>query len=403
MRPPVTDWEIDFDHLDPHWSENLYALWSQLRQTCTVATSQRFEGGAYLPLRYQDIHDIAYDTEHFSSRLMVVRGQKLPVSGMPPVTSDPPAHTPARRLILPPFAPKEIAKLEPRIREIVVSLLDALEGRDVVDASSEFAREIPVLMTTDMLDVDPSDALLFRQWIQALGTDSVSSIEPAMKAGEEVEEYFGRYMRNRRANPGNDLISYLVQAELDGQPLTDLHIIGTLTLIMVAGTETTWSAIGSALWHLATHPDDRRRLTAEPELIPTAIEEFLRAYAPVTMAREVVKETTVGGCPYSRGGQVLLSFAAANRDPARFENPDQVIIDRKLNPHAAFGLGRHRCLGSNLARLEMTIAIEEWLKRFPDFELVPDKPVVRSEGQLHGVKELWVTLPTFVPRYPGLE
>ena len=295
MRPPVTDWEIDFDHLDPHWSENLYALWSQLRQTCTVATSQRFEGGAYLPLRYQDIHDIAYDTEHFSSRLMVVRGQKLPVSGMPPVTSDPPEHTPARRLILPPFAPKEIAKLEPRIREIVVSLLDALEGRDVVDASSEFAREIPVLMTTDMLDVDPSDALLFRQWIQALGTDSVSSIEPAMKAGEEVEEYFGRYMRDRRANPGNDLISYLVQAELDGQPLTDLHIIGTLTLIMVAGTETTWSALGSALWHLATHPDDRRRLTAEPELIPTAIEEFLRAYAPVTMAREVVKETTVGG------------------------------------------------------------------------------------------------------------
>jgi cytochrome P450 len=359
-----------------------------------VATTQRFEGGAYLPLRYQDIYDIAYDTEHFSSQRIVVREQKLPISGMPPLTSDPPVHTPARRLILPPFAPKEVAKLEPRIREIVVALLDALEGRGVVDASAEFAREIPVLITTDMLDVDPSDAPLFRRWIQALGTDSVSSIEPAMRAGVEIDEYFGRYMEARRANPGTDLISYLVQAEMEGQPLTDRHIIGTLTLIMVAGTETTWSAIGSALWHLATHPEDRRRLVAEPELIPTAIEEFLRAYSPVTMAREVAQDTTVGGCPYARGGQVLLSFPAANRDPEKFDNPDQVIIDRKTNPHAAFGLGRHRCLGSNLARLEMAVALEEWLKRFPEFEAVSDKPVVWSEGQLRGPKELWLKVGT---------
>lgn len=390
MRAPVTDWEIDFDHFDPEWTNDPFTLWNELRAKCPVATTQRFEGGAYLPLRYQDIYDIAYDTEHFSSQRIVVREQKLPISGMPPLTSDPPVHTPARRLILPPFAPKEVAKLEPRIREIVVALLDALEGHDVVDASVEFAREIPVLITTDMLDVDPSDAPLFRRWIQALGTDSVSSIESAMRAGVEIDEYFGRYMEARRANPGNDLISYLVQAEMEGQPLTDRHILGTLTLIMVAGTETTWSAIGSALWHLATHPEDRRRLVAEPELIPTAIEEFLRAYSPVTMAREVVQDTTVGGCPYARGGQVLLSFPAANRDPEKFDNPDQVIIDRKLNPHAAFGLGRHRCLGSNLARLEMAVALEEWLKRFPEFELLSDKPVVWSEGQLRGPKELWL-------------
>lgn len=394
MRAPVTDWEIDFDHFDPEWTNDPFTLWNELRAKCPVATTQRFEGGAYLPLRYQDIYDIAYDTEHFSSQRIVVREQKLPISGMPPLTSDPPVHTPARRLILPPFAPKEVAKLEPRIREIVVALLDALEGHDVVDASAEFAREIPVLITTDMLDVDPSDAPLFRRWIQALGTDSVSSIEPAMRAGVEIDEYFGRYMEARRANPGNDLISYLVQAEMEGQPLTDRHILGTLTLIMVAGTETTWSAIGSALWHLATHPEDRRRLVAEPELIPTAIEEFLRAYSPVTMAREVVQDTTVGGCPYARGGQVLLSFPAANRDPEKFDNPDQVIIDRKLNPHAAFGLGRHRCLGSNLARLEMTVALEEWLKRFPEFEAVSDKPVVWSEGQLRGPKELWLKVGT---------
>ena len=394
MRQPVVDWTIDFDHFDPRWTENPFALWSELRGTCPVATSQRFEGGAYFPMRYQDIYDIAYDTEHFSSQRIVVRKQKVPISGMPPLTSDPPVHTPARRLLLPPFAPKEVAKLEPRIREIVSSILDALEGREEIDAAAEFARDIPLLITTDMLGVDPSDAPLFRKWIQALGTDSVFSVEPAVKAGIEIDEYFLHYMEERRANPGSDLISYLVHAEIDGQPLTQRHIIGTLTLIMAAGTETTWSSIGSSLWHLATHPEDQRRLVAEPELIPTAIEEFLRAYSAVTMAREVVEDTTVGGCPYSKGGQVLLSYSAANRDPEKFDNPDKVIIDRAHNPHAAFGLGRHRCLGSNLARLQLTIAISEWLKRIPQFELASGKSVVWSEGQLYGPKELWVKIGT---------
>lgn len=394
MRRPVVDWEIDFDHFDPRWTENPFALWSELRGRCPVATSQRFEGGAYFPLRYQDIYDIAYDTEHFSSQRIAVREKKLPVSGMPPITSDPPVHTPARRLLLPPFAPKEVAKLEPRIREIVSSMLDALEGREEIDASAEFARNIPLLITTDMLGVDPSDAPLFRKWVQVISTDSVFSIEPAIKAGAEIDEYFLHYMEERRANPGSDLISYLVHAEMDGHPLTPRHIIGTITLIMVAGTETTWSSIGSSLWHLATHQEDRRRLVAEPELIPTAIEEFLRAYSAVTMAREVAEDTTVGGCPYSKGGQVLLSYAAANRDPEKFDKPDDVIIDRAHNPHAAFGLGRHRCLGSNLARLQLTIAISEWLKRIPQFELAPGKSVVWSEGQLYGPKELWLKIGT---------
>ena len=122
--------------------------------------------------------------------------------------------------------------------------------------------------------------------------------------------------------------------------------------------------------------------------MPTAIEEFLRAYAPVTMAREVVKETTVGGCPFKEKGQVLLSFPAANRDPAKFPQADRVLIDRAENPHAAFGLGRHRCLGSNLARLEMTVAVEEWLKRFPDFTLVPGATVTWSEGTVRGPRRL---------------
>ena len=174
----------------------------------------------------------------------------------------------------------------------------------------------------------------------------------------------------------------------DGQPLEDSHVLGSLRLLLIAGIDTTWSAIGSSLWHLANTPADRERLIAEPELMPSAIEEFLRAYSPVTMAREVMKETTISGCPVKPGNMVLLSFPAANRDPAMFPDADKVVIDRKENRHAAFGLGIHRCVGSNLARMEMTVAIEEWLKRIPDFRLDPAGKVTWSEGTVRGPRQL---------------
>jgi hypothetical protein len=170
--------------------------------------------------------------------------------------------------------------------------------------------------------------------------------------------------------------------------LSDEHVLGSLRLLLIAGIDTTWSAIGSSLWHLARTPADRDRLIAEPELLPTAIEELLRAYSPVTMAREVMKETVISGCPVKPGNMVLLSFPAANRDPAVFPDADKVVIDRKENRHAAFGLGIHRCVGSNLARMEMTVAIEEWLKRIPDFRLDPAGQVTWSEGTVRGPRQL---------------
>jgi len=157
----------------------------------------------------------------------------------------------------------------------------------------------------------------------------------------------------------------------------------------VAGIDTTWSGIGSCLWHLAKTPEDRRRLVAEPTLMPSAIEEFLRAYSPVTMAREVAKDAQVNGCTFKEGQMVLLSFPAANRDPEMFPDADKVIIDRKENRHAAFGLGIHRCVGSNLARMEMTVAVEEFLKRIPEFQLAGS--VTWSEGSVRGPRKLPLT------------
>src|ERR1700746_2092421 len=161
-----------------------------------------------------------------------------------------------------------------------------------------------------------------------------------------------------------------------------------MALLLIAGIDTTWSAIGASLWHLAKTPSDRERLIAGPELMPIAIGELLGAYSPVTMAREVMKETTISGCPVKPGNMVLLSFPAANRDPTVFPDADKVVLDRKENRHAAFGLGIHRCVGSNLARMEMTVALQEWLKRIPDFRLDPAGKVTWSQGTVRGPRQL---------------
>ena len=166
--------------------------------------------------------------------------------------------------------------------------------------------------------------------------------------------------------------------------MPDDHILGTCNLMLVAGIDTTWSAIGSSLWHLAQHPEHRAQLRDDPDLWPSAIEELLRAYSPVTMARIVTEDTEYAGCPMHEGDRVLMPFPAANRDPAVFEDPDEVRLDREGNRHLAFGSGIHRCAGSNLARLEMRAALQVFLERIPEFELVDPSAVTWAGGQVHG-------------------
>ncbi|MGH8764631.1 MAG: cytochrome P450 [Burkholderiales bacterium] len=391
-HPPVVDWASDFDHRDARWIEDPFPIWDELRGKCPVAQSARFEDGAYFASRYADVREIAYDAEHFSSRRVIVRSKKITPQPAPPITSDPPEHTPARKLLLPAFAPQAIAKLEPRTRELCRELLDAIGDKKSCDAAVDYAQHIPVRLIAHMLGVPETDGDLFRKWIHLVLEVGISDESVILPALQEMSAYFFAEIKKRGTERGDDLISFLLDARMEGQPLSDPHLVGTLRLLLVAGIDTTWSAIGSSLWHLATHSEDRRRLAAEPALMPTAIEEFLRAYAPVTMAREVVKETTVGGCPFKEKGQVLLSFPAANRDPSMFPDADKVFIDRAENRHAAFGLGRHRCLGSNLARLEMTVAIDEWLKRFPEFSLEPGARVTWSEGTVRGPRRLPISI-----------
>jgi hypothetical protein len=388
-KTPVGDWATDFDHTDPRWVNDPFPIWDELRKRCPVAHSERFDGGAFFPSRYQDVRDISYDTEHFSSRRVIVRETKIePPMPSPPITSDPPEHRAYRMPLLPPFNPKAVEKLTPGTRELCARLIDQFIAKGRCDAATDYAQHIPTRVIAHMLGVPEEDGDLFRHWIKmAL---EVGIYEPAktMEAIVEMSAYFKKQIAQRGNERGEDLISYMLDLRQDGKPLPEPMLIGALRLLLIAGIDTTWSAIGASLWHLATRADDRRRLAAEPALMGTAVEEFLRAYAPVTMAREVVKEVTINGCPMKPGAMVLLSFPAANRDPEMFPDAGKVLIDREENRHAAFGLGIHRCIGSNLARMELRVALEEWLKRIPEFRLAPGEPVRWSEGTVRGPRAL---------------
>jgi cytochrome P450 len=388
-HPPVTDWIHDFDHTDPRWTENPFPIWDELRAASPVVHTDRFLG-CYMPTTYQAVREIANDTEHFSSRRVIVRDIRPEITATaPPITSDPPEHKPAKQLLLPPFTPDAMKKLEPRVRAICNELIDEFINDGECDAAARYTRHIPVRAIAHMLGIAEKDGDLFIKWIHGILELGIKDDAALMSAVREMTEYFAAHLEQRKQNPTDDLISTLMKArDKDGEPLSDSHVLGSLRLLLIAGIDTTWSAIGSSLWHLAKTPADRERLVAEPELMPSAVEELLRAYSPVTMAREVMKETVISGCPIKPGNMVLLSFPAANRDPAMFPDADKVVLDRKENRHAAFGLGIHRCVGSNLARMEMMVAIEEWLKRIPDFRLDPAGQVTWSEGTVRGPRQL---------------
>ena len=396
-HPPVTDWTTDFDHTDEVWAADPYPIWADIRASeCPVVHSDR-HGGVWLPTRHEDVSAIAYDTEHFTSQSPIVtEGRPMmpaPQGVAPPISSDPPFHHDARRLLLPAFSPKAVEELEPFTRQFCNDLLDQLEGKDVVDAAADYAQHIPVQVIAKMLGFPPEDADIFRTIIHNALESVDLPVEKRLENFGLLDGYLRNQIEDHIANPRDDLTSYLLSAEMGGEPLNEGHVGGTMALLLIAGIDTTWSGIGASLWHLAKTPSDRERLAAEPELLPLAIEEFLRAYAPVTMARLVKDDFEFNGCPMKANEWVLLPFPAANRDPEVFENPDDVVIDREVNRHAAFGLGIHRCAGSNLARMEMQVAVDVWMQRYGSgFSLADPAAVTWSGGQVRGPRQLPVRI-----------
>ena len=395
---PVRDWAEDFSHLEPEWAADPYRIQDDLRQRCPIAHTDRF-GGGWLPTRYDDVAAIAYDTEHFSSRSIIMSNFRppvdlAPIGGSPPISSDPPFHHDARKLLLPAFTRKEVAQLEPATRAYCHALIDGFGDRTDVDAAQEYAQHIPIRVIAEMLGFPHEDAPRFAEFVEnALEGVNLPPDERVARMGK-LFDYLLAQIRDHVADPRDDLTTYLVNAELYGRKLDPFHVAGTMALLLIAGIDTTWSAIGASLWHLAKTRADRHRLQAEPDLLPTAMEEFLRAYAPVTMARLVKQDMQWGGVDMRAEDWILLSFPSANRDGNRFDRADEVVIDREVNRHIAFGLGIHRCIGSHLARMELRVALEVWLERIPEFTLTDPDQVRWAAGQVRGPRTVPVHIGT---------
>jgi cytochrome P450 len=288
---------------------------------------------------------------------------------------------------LPWFSHNRVASYEAFTRDLCSSLIDKFISTGHADAAEQYSQQIPVRVIARILGVSEDLSDTFTGWVRDV-LEFADDPERRERGVRGLLGYFIEEVEHRRQHPGDDLVSELLRTEVDGVQIDDSVVMGAATLVLIAGIDTTWSAIGSSLWHLATHDEDRKRLVADPSIMPLAVEELLRAYSPVTMARVVTQDVEFGGCPMKAEDKVLMNFPAANRDPEEFEKPDDVILDRAHNRHVAFGSGIHRCAGSNLARMELRVAIEEWLARIPEFGLAPGEHVAWAGGQVRGPRSL---------------
>jgi cytochrome P450 len=342
--------------------------------------------------RHADLREAIRDPLGFSSAQGVVPSGFLPEHPTL-IVMDGPAHTAMRNAVGRAFTPRRIEALAPRIREIARGLVDALPPSGEVDAFAAFTDPLPLLVMAELLGVDASERPMFKRCGDAIVYASDSPPEVLQAAEEELTAYLREVFADRRRAPRDDLISVLLHASPEGGALSEVDLLGLCFLLLVAGTETTTSALGNALLLLDEHRDARARIVADPGLLPGAREEVLRFDPPVQgLSRVTTRDVTLHGRTIPKGARVHLLFAAANRDPRAFSDPERFDIERRDNHHLAFGFGVHFCLGASLARMELRIGLEEWLRRAPDFAVQRDGVERLRSDTNRGFRRLPVTL-----------
>jgi cytochrome P450 len=401
---------VVFNPLTPENRLDPYPHYHQLRREDPI---QRLEAlSVFVLTRYADVaavlRDPRFSVDRTRSKLfqsplspMRVFGERFRSMflGMM-LMRDPPDHTRLRNLVNKAFTPRVVEKLAPRIQAIVDELLDAGLERGEFDLVKDFAFPLPVTVIAEMLGVEGGDRTDFLRWSQAL----VALTEPtALLTGEapaeaeiclgEMRSFFDGVVAERRARPREDLVSALVRAEVEGDRLDADELFAMSVLILVAGHETTTNLIGNAVLALLRHPDQRRRLTADPGLMRSAVEEFLRFDGVVqATARIALEDVAIGGVTIPKGEGAITVIGAANRDPAQFEDPDRLDVARADNRHLAFGYGPHFCLGAGLARAEAQLALAALLARAPHFDGDISHPDWKPTTVLRGLRSLPLSL-----------
>ena len=348
-------------------------------------------------LRYEDIRYVSTNPDKFSS----TKGITIPDPVMPnPVQegnlifTDPPRHRQLRKLINTGFTRRQVATLEPKVREIVHGVLAGTRAGSTHEFAEQLAAPLPTRMIAELLGAPPDDWEKFRRWSDACTGNADPEIElDSLAAVGELFEYFQHLIAARRAEPRNDMLSVLSTAEVDGARLTDDDLLNFAFLLLVAGNETTRNLIALGTLALIDHPDETAMLVADPSLIPAAVEEMLRWTSPVThMARAATADVEIRGQRIREGDMVVMLYGSANRDEEIFgSDAEEFKPTRHPNPHIAFGCGEHSCIGSQLARLEARVFFEVLLGRYPELELVGDVDRMRAT-MVPGVKRMPVRL-----------
>jgi hypothetical protein len=384
------DLVVDYDIYDHSRAERVHEELAELQRRHRVAWTHS-TGGYWILTRAADMYDVLRNPEVFSSAAVSI----APFPGkVIPGQLDPPEHTAFRQALGPLFSPQRLAPLESRIRAIAAELIDGFAGRGSCELLAEFAHPLPTRLFLAMMGWPQDDAPMFTEWtrqilVLATAADDDAKVAAGQQAAAEVTEYFGRVVAQVRANPGDDFTSHLATIRLhSGEPIGDDDLLHLLFELMLGGLHTVRAALGFTLVELARHPDQRQKLIDDPGLIPGAVEEALRFESGVAVGRLVTREITIGDVTMQPGDKVCVPIWAANRDPAHFECPEQLRVDRTPNRHLAFSAGPHRCVGSHLARLEMRIALEELLRRIPDYRIDTGRPPVYQHGQVRGMEAL---------------
>ena len=394
--------EIYFNIWDPEFRANPYAHYAPL----LAGPPPILNVGPItfaLVARYADVTAGLRDHEHLSSvgpppPPQAYQGRFAGSRNM--LGSDPPQHSRLRRLVSRDFTPRRIRELEPRIREIAKELLDKVEAKGSFDVMADLANVLPVTVIAEMLGVPPELNAKFKLWSDKIigdGNNVPGAPQPleTVRAIDELGDYFTAEIDKRRINPGQDLVSALVAAHDEGEVLSAADLLSFVTLLLVAGNETTTNLIGNGTLALGRHPDQFEALKRNPAMLPRAIEEMLRYDGPVQSTVRFAKEPVqLGGTEIRAGGLALMIVAAANRDPAHFKDPEKFDVTREPNDHVAFGEGIHFCIGAPLARMEARIAFEAMLERFPRLQLKDPamKPVYKGSYFLRGLESLPVTI-----------
>ena len=379
---------LDFDlrELPDDFYEDPFPTYHRLRASDPV---HRCADGSYFLTRYEDVAAVYQDHHRFSSDKRVEFAPKFGDSPLyehhttSVVFRDPPDHTRIRKLFAPAFTPRALAALEPRVERLVDALLDRAAARGGFDVVEDFAAALPVQLIGDMLGVPAAERGPLRGWSLAIlgalePVPGPERLEAGNRAVEEFKAYLRRLIADRRRRPSTDpgeILSALLAAEDAGDRLTEVELLHQCIFLLNAGHETTTNLIANAVVSLLEHPAEHARLRAEPALLPSAVEEFLRYQSPNQLGnRRTVAEVTVGGVALPEGALVTLGIGAANRDPAQFPDPDRLDLARAPNRHLAFIIGIHACAGMWLARMEGRVAIGRLVRRFERLRAV-GKPV----------------------------